>query len=46
LDIGLQNIQFYGFEPVMTVQARRTDSSVARFDTEGVQIGLNLRSSF
>ncbi len=46
LDIGLQDVQFYGFEPVMNIQARRTDSSVARFDTDGVQVGLNLRSSF
>lgn len=46
LNIGLQNIDFYGFQPVVTVQAQRTDSSVPRFDTEGVQMGLNLRSSF
>ncbi|SLN21729.1 tetratricopeptide repeat protein [Pseudooctadecabacter jejudonensis] len=46
LDIGLQDVEFYGFEPVMNVTGRRTDSSVPRFDTEGVQLGFDLRSSF
>lgn len=46
VNIGLQNVEFYGFEPVVTLSARRTDSSVPRFDTEGAQIGINLRSSF
>lgn len=46
LDVGLQDVEFYGFEPVVTLSARRTDSSVPRFDTEGAQIGINLRSSF
>ena len=45
-DMGLNQIDFYGFQPVVTLQARRTDSSVARFDTEGAQLGINLRSSF
>lgn len=46
LNLGLQDIEFYGFEPVVSLQGRTTDSSVARFDTEGAQIGINLRSSF
>lgn len=46
VDLGLQNVEFYGFEPVINVTGRRTDSSVPRFDTEGVQIGFDLRSSF
>jgi hypothetical protein len=46
VDMGLQNVDFYGFQPVFTVKARRTISSVARFDTQGAQLGLNLRSSF
>ncbi|AKS45547.1 hypothetical protein SAMN05444287_0643 [Octadecabacter temperatus] len=45
-DVGLNNVDFYGFQPVVTLQARRTASSVERFDTDGVQIGVNLRSSF
>jgi hypothetical protein len=45
-DVGLNNVDFYGFQPVVTLQARRTASSVERFDTEGRQIGVNLRSSF
>jgi len=45
-DVGLNNVDFYGFQPVVTFQARRTVSSVERFDTEGGQIGVNLRSSF
>lgn len=45
-DVGFDNVDFYGFQPVVTFQARRTASSVDRFDTEGGQIGVNLRSSF
>lgn len=45
-DVGLNNVDFYGFQPVLTLQARRTDSTVQRFDTEGGQVGVNLRSSF
>jgi hypothetical protein len=45
-DLGRKNIDFYGFQPVLTVQARRTISSTPRFDTQGAQLGLNLRSSF
>ncbi|WP_296418540.1 tetratricopeptide repeat protein [Pseudooctadecabacter sp.] len=46
VDLGLQNMDFYGFEPVLNVTGRRTASSVPRFDTEGVQIGFDMRSSF
>lgn len=46
LRAGFPAVQLYGFEPVATLTARRTDSSVPYFDTEGVQIGLNFRSSF
>lgn len=45
-DVGFRNIELYGFQPVMSLQANRTNSSVPRFDTEGAQIGFNLRSSF
>lgn len=46
IDLGLQNVDLYGFLPVVSVQGRRTDSSIPRLDTEGVQMGLSLRSSF
>ncbi|WP_216036391.1 MULTISPECIES: surface lipoprotein assembly modifier [unclassified Octadecabacter] len=45
-DVGISRVDFFGFQPVVTVQGRRTDSSVPRFDTEGVQAGINFRSSF
>ncbi|MCF2904472.1 hypothetical protein L0666_05695 [Octadecabacter sp. CECT 8868] len=45
-DVGVNKVDFFGFQPVVTVLGRRTDSSVPRFDTEGVQVGLNFRSSF
>jgi len=44
--VGFQNVDFYGFEPVLSLQGRRTDSTVPRYDTEGLLLGLNLRSSF
>lgn len=46
LDMGFDTIEFYGFQPVVNVTGRRTTSSVPRFETEGLQMGLNLRSSF
>ena len=46
LSVGLQDVEFYGFEPVLSLGARRTDSTVPRFDTEGAQVGIDFRSSF
>lgn len=46
VSVGLQDVEFYGFEPVVTLGAQRTNSSVPRFDTEGAQVGIDFRSSF
>lgn len=40
------NIEYYGFQPEISVNANRTNSVNPRFDTDTVRIGFDLRSSF
>lgn len=40
------NVEYYGFSPVMTVGLGRTFSLAERFDTEYATIGMDLRSAF
>lgn len=42
----LTQIEYYGFQPVITVDASRTDSTQDLFDREGINVGFDLRSSF
>lgn len=46
VNVGLQNIEIYGFEPVIKLTGRQRNSTVDRFDTEGVELGIDFRSSF
>ena len=46
LEAVLDDWDYAGFEPVVTLEASRTDSNVSRFESDGVNIGLALRSSF
>lgn len=45
-DISLPQAEVFGFQPVISMQAERTDSTVDQFDSEGTSIGLDFRSSF
>ncbi|WP_394154187.1 tetratricopeptide repeat protein [Loktanella salsilacus] len=40
------NVEYYGFIPVMTLGVGRTFSAAERFDTEYATIGMDLRSAF
>jgi hypothetical protein len=42
----LTTIEYYGFQPVVSVAARTTNSTLDLFNREGVDVGFNLRSSF
>ncbi|MGL5012446.1 MAG: hypothetical protein ACRC6I_21465 [Paracoccaceae bacterium] len=46
INVGLPELDFYGFEPVATVSANRTNSSVPYFETESIRMGIQIRSSF
>jgi tetratricopeptide (TPR) repeat protein len=46
VNMGLPTMAFYGFEPVATLSANRTRSSVPFFETEAMRLGLQLRSRF
>jgi len=39
-------LEFYGFKPVLSIQASRTDSTVNRYTTRALSTGLTFRSSF
>ena len=39
-------IEYYGFQPEVSLNASRTDSVNSRYDTDTVRIGFDLRSSF
>jgi len=39
-------IEYYGFQPVISLNASRTESVNERFDVDTVRIGFDLRSSF
>jgi hypothetical protein len=44
--VGLAEWELWGFSPVATLEASRTDSDVARFDQRRLSLDLGLRSSF
>ncbi|WP_420860864.1 surface lipoprotein assembly modifier [Algirhabdus cladophorae] len=41
-----ENASYLGFAPVVSFSASRTDSNVARFDTEEIGISIGMRSTF
>lgn len=43
---GFGGLEIFGFEPVVTLRAQRTDSTVPYYDTENVTMGVSFRSSF
>ena len=45
-DVVVPQAEVFGFQPVVSVLAERTRSSVDQFDAEGVSVGLDFRSSF
>lgn len=46
VSFGFEKLEFYGFRPFTSINARRTDSSIDIFDREAVSLGFDLRSSF
>jgi len=46
LNAELPSLEFYGFKPVLSIQASRTDSTVNRYTTRALSTGLTFRSSF
>lgn len=46
ISLGLQEVEFYGFQPVLTLQANQTASSVPYFETDTLKLGFSIRSSF
>lgn len=45
-EFGLKKATFYGFEPVLSVEATKNLSNVDFYDSMAVKLGVNLRSSF
>lgn len=46
LEITMQSLDYGGFVPSLTVQARRTTSNVSRFETRETTVSLGIKSSF
>jgi hypothetical protein len=46
IEASIEEWSFAGFEPVITLDAARSDSNVSRFDTETLGIGISVRSTF
>jgi hypothetical protein len=46
MNIGLPVAAFYGFEPVATLSANQTNSTVPYFETRSIRLGLQVKSSF
>lgn len=46
MSVNFTNLEFYGFQPVVKLSARRNESTVDLFDRDYTSIGLDLRSSF
>lgn len=44
--VAVPQINFYGFEPTLTLEASRTDSNIPLFEKQDLRINLGLRSSF
>ena len=46
MSVTFENLEFYGFRPVINVNSRRSRSNSDRFDTDTFGLGFDLRSSF
>jgi hypothetical protein len=46
VDLGLPDLAIYGFAPVASLSANRTNSTVPFFDTEAVRLGFQVKSTF
>lgn len=44
--LGLNNIQYYGFEPLITLTASQTQSNADLFDSADLSVDFGIRSSF
>ena len=44
--IGIRQVEFWGFEPTLGIEASRTDSNVSRMDKDSFTLDLGFRSSF
>ncbi|MBU2360400.1 MAG: DUF560 domain-containing protein [Alphaproteobacteria bacterium] len=42
----ITQIEYYGFQPVLKIEASRTDSDVGLFDRDYVNLGFDIQSSF
>ena len=41
-----ENLEFYGFQPVVSLNGTRVDSNIGQFDRDFVSLGFDLQSSF
>jgi hypothetical protein len=46
LDVALPEVGVFGFEPVLTLEASRTESNVSRYTGTSLGVGLRIQSSF
>lgn len=46
MNVGLPVAAVYGFEPVATLSANQTNSTVPYFETQSIRLGLQVKSSF
>ncbi|MFD1344339.1 hypothetical protein [Litorisediminicola beolgyonensis] len=46
LEMQFERVGYAGFVPVVTLEGRRSDSNVSRFDTESLGLQIGLRSAF
>ncbi|MCC5974157.1 MAG: DUF560 domain-containing protein [Rubellimicrobium sp.] len=44
--VAVPQINFYGFEPTLTLEASRTDSNIPLFEKQDLRMNVGLRSSF
>lgn len=44
--VGFPDIQYYGFEPTLTLETSRTSSDVDLFDKRDLRVNFGIRSSF
>jgi hypothetical protein len=46
LTIGFPLVEYYGFSPIASFEAYRTNSNVSRYQSEGISLDLAVRSNF
>ena len=46
LDAAITQVEYFGFQPVITAAVRWTDSSLDLFDSNGYDVGFKIASSF